>query len=261
MSGRRFESVFASDGQCPGGKPRFRTAGSGIQMPPRFAPLTDSVVEALHSQGINVIERSLGSPGNVDSYHLEASFKDGGLQASTGKYWMEKRGAWVEGEEAVCWVAHLLGLRPPGSLRRHQVPRLPTELRTAYEATDYLVHADTEIHLQVGSPLPCDLLKLMTAGEVSTAALLTAWNPFSQALPDPINRLRQRQLLHDLSQRGIRSVAAEGRDRKGEWPAEPSVLALGLSRQAADELLVRYQQHALVWCTLDSPIQLLEHPR
>ena len=261
MSGRRFESVFANDGQSPGGRPRFRIAGSGIHKPPRFAPLTGSVVEALRSQGINVIERSLGSPGNVDSYHLEASFKDGGLQASTGNYWMEKRGAWVEGEEAVCWVAQLLGLKPPGSLRRHQAPRLPTELRTAYEATDYIVHADEEIHLEVGSPPPGELLKFLTDSQASTAALVTAWNPFSRALPDPINRLRQRQLLHDLSQRGIRPVAAEGRDRSGEWPAEPSVLALGLPRQAADELLVRYQQHALVWCTLDGPIQLLEHPR
>ena len=261
MSGRRFESVFASDGQGPDEKPRFRIAGSGIHQSPRFAPLTDAVVEALQSQGVNVVERSLGSPGNVDSYHLDASFKDGGLQASTGNYWMEKRGAWVDGEEAVCWVAHLLGLRPPGSLRRHHAPRLPNELRAAYRATDYIVSADVDIHLEVSSPLPDELLKLMAANQVSTAAFVTAWNPFSRPLPDPINRLRQRQLLHDLSHRGLRSIAAEGRDRAGEWPPEASVLALGLSRQAADELLVRYQQHALVWCTLDRPVRLLEHPR
>ena len=261
MSGRRFEAVFAFDGHSRDGKPRFRIAGSGIHRPPCFAPLTDSVVEALRSQGIPVTERSLGSPGNVDSYHLEASFKDGGLQASTGNYWMEQRGAWVVGEEAACWVAHLLGLKPPGSLRRRLPPRLPAELRAAYDATDFIVHADAEFHLAVGSPLPHDLAKLMTEYKVSTAALVTAWNPFSRSLPEPINRLRQQQLMHDLADRGISWVAAEGRDRAGEWPAEPSLLALGLSRQAVDELLARYQQHALVWCTLDGPAQLLEHPR
>ena len=102
MSGRRFEAVFTFDSQGRDGKPRFRIAGSGIHGPPCFAPLTDSVVEALRSQGIQVKERSLGSPGNVDSYHLDASFSDGGLRASTGNYWIEQRGAWVVGEEAVC---------------------------------------------------------------------------------------------------------------------------------------------------------------
>lgn len=261
MSGRRFEAVFTFDSQGRDGKPRFRIAGSGIHRPPCSAPLTDSVVEALRSQGIIVSERSLGSPGNVDSYHLDASFSDGGLQASTGNYWMEQRGAWVEGEQAVCWVAQLLGLQPPGSLRRRHAPRLPAELRAAYEVTDYIVHADAEIHLVVGSPLPHDLARLMTEYKVSTAALVTAWNPFSRSLPEPTNRLRQRQLMHDFSHRGIRWVAAEGRDRAGEWPAEHSLFALGLSRQAVDELLVRYQQHALVWCTLDRPVRLLEHPR
>ena len=41
MSGRRFESVFASDGQGPDEKRRFRIAGRGIHRPPCFAPLTD----------------------------------------------------------------------------------------------------------------------------------------------------------------------------------------------------------------------------
>ena len=58
MSGRRFESVFASDGHTRDGKPRFRIAGSGIHQPPRDAPLTDSVAEALQSQGVNVTEWS-----------------------------------------------------------------------------------------------------------------------------------------------------------------------------------------------------------
>lgn len=62
----------------------------------------------------------MGSPANCDSYHLEASFLDGGLRAKTGNYWYAARGAWIRGPKAVLLVALKLGLNvTPAWRRRH----------------------------------------------------------------------------------------------------------------------------------------------
>jgi hypothetical protein len=52
----------------------------------------------------------MGSPANVDSFHLEAKFLDGGLAGETGNYFGE-RGAWIDGPRAVLLIALQLGLK------------------------------------------------------------------------------------------------------------------------------------------------------
>lgn len=257
----RFESVFPRDGVTDEGTPRFRIRGSGVHEDPESAPLTQRIVDHLEANGINVTRRSWGSPGNADSHHLDGPFLDGGLQAKTGNYWMEPRGAWIGGEEAVTWLAHGLGLMPPASQPRHRIPALPEALRNAYAATDFVVLVEPEIHVDIGMQPPQALLDRMTAQESDYAAIVTAWNPFSRALVDGDNRLRQKQLLHELHALGLDTLPAEGRDCQGQWPAEDSVLVFGLTLTHAESLLAKYQQHALVWITDDMPTQLMFHPR
>ena len=255
----RFESVFQADGVSQDGEPRFRIRGSGVQKFPTHAPLTRRIVQHLESKGITVDRRSWGSPANVDSHHLDALFLYGRFHAKTGNYWIEPRGAWVEGEDAVTWLAHGLGLMAAASLRRMHPPRPSDALRAAYAATDFVVLDARHIHLEIGKPTPEALLQRMQATQVVTAAIVTAWNPFSQPLAEVENRLRQKQLQHDLRDRGLDTLPAEGRDRQGQWPVEASLLAFGLTREDARELLVRYQQHALVWITEDQPVELMFH--
>lgn len=106
---RAFSSVFKVTE--PRGN-KWRIVRSGVQGFPVDAENTRAVVDALECNGIEVRQYSMGSPANVSSYHLEAKFKDGGLTASTGTYWYGRRGAWIEGLEAVEWVASLLDLTP-----------------------------------------------------------------------------------------------------------------------------------------------------
>jgi len=89
---------------------RWRIAGSGVMGEPTDAPNTEAVVEALRANGVEVRFYSLGSSAGVDSHHLEARFLDGGLHAQTGSYWYGKKGAWIDGPEAVKWVGQLLDL-------------------------------------------------------------------------------------------------------------------------------------------------------
>ena len=46
---------------------------------------------------------------------------------------------------------------------------------------------------------------------------------------------------------GYACVLGEGRDPRGEWPAEASVLVLGISRREAEILGRSYEQNAIVF--------------
>ena len=135
-------------------------------------------------------------------------------------------------------------------------PRVPASLRDAYAATDYVVHATPELHVRIGEHLPQELKTLMAEKGCRTAAIVTAWNPYSERLSSEDNHLRQLQLHQDLAAAGIEWVPAEGRDPTGAWPAEASVLAFGLDADGARGLMARYQQHAIVWLSLDEPASL-----
>lgn len=255
---RRFESLFQRDGLSAEGKPRFRITGSGVQTQPTDAPATCAIVNRLEREGMRVTSSSMGSAASSNCYKLIADFIDGGLRAETGNYWMSKRGAWIEGEEAVAWLANKLGLRPPGSLRLTRRPSLPAELEAAYVATDFVAFATSEpIHVAIGQPIPTALAALMDTHRSESAAIVTAWNPFGRNLSEGANRLRQMQFLHELRSLGLYWIAAEGRDPKGEHTTEESALVFGVSRESASTLLQRYQQHALVWMTRDDVAQLM----
>ena len=107
---RRFSSVFR---ESEPNANKWRISGSGVKGFPDNAQLTHIVVDALESNVVEVRHYSMGSAANASSYHLEAKFKDGGLSARTGTYWYGERGAWIEGRDAVEWVAELLDLVPP----------------------------------------------------------------------------------------------------------------------------------------------------
>lgn len=111
---RRFSSVFKQEDPLV---PEWRIASSGVRGWPLKAENTAAIASALRSNGITVREYSMGSPANMDSYHLEAKFFDGGLKASTGKYWYGRKGAWITGHEAIAFVAEILDLILPPVMR------------------------------------------------------------------------------------------------------------------------------------------------
>jgi hypothetical protein len=70
----------------------------------------------------------------------------------------------------------------------------------------------------------------------STAAFVTAWNPFSRLLSDRLNRARQAQLEAGLRARGLRYLEGEGRATTGDWSPEKSAMVFNLSRREAMSL-------------------------
>jgi len=92
---------------------------------------------------------------------------------------------------------------------------------------------------------------------VDCSAYITAWNPWSEYLPDAENAKRQENLLHALPTRSLRWLEGIGKHPGNRWPGEPSVLILGLSLAAAKVLAEDFEQNAFVWSGAGAMPQLV----
>lgn len=117
----------------------------------------------------------------------------------------------------------------------------------AYRDAVYLIHlGDQEIALQVNQASH-QLVKLMDEWEVSTAAFLTAFNPYSQTLDAQENEARQKKMWADAQPMCPKIFPGLGRDQRNQWPHELSMLALGIHLEDAQTLADRYEQNAFLW--------------
>lgn len=133
---------------------------------------------------------------------------------------------------------------------------LRPDLFAAYRKAHYVVFADGEIVLRIGEPNPA-LERLLEAHGARTAAFVTAANPGGEAMPPEANRIATDALRAAQLAAGYVCFAGEGRDPAGDWVAEPSVLVLGISREAADLLGRTFAQNAIVFVDKGGAPQLL----
>ncbi len=125
------------------------------------------------------------------------------------------------------------------------MPLTPDLLR-AYEKADYVVFGEPELVIRVGE-LNADLDELMDECEATTAAYLSAANPDGELQGDEDNHAAAQALLRHTLLVGLPTYEGEGRDPLGKWPAEPSVLVLGIERKDAEYLGVTHAQNAIVF--------------
>ena len=117
----------------------------------------------------------------------------------------------------------------------------------AYREAVYVVDfGDREITLQVGKANAA-LAKSMKGCEVTTAAFLTAFNPYSQVVDSVENEVRQKRMWADAQPMCPKIFPGIGRDKNDQWPHELSMLALGIDLEDAQALADRYEQNAFLW--------------
>lgn len=119
----------------------------------------------------------------------------------------------------------------------------------AYLETDYGIHSDAPFTLKVGVANPA-LAAPHKAHRVESSAFITACNPFSRDFADAANADLQAALNRELHQRSVTFIEGIGQHTSNQWLGEPSLLVLGLSREAAKALGVRHQQNAIIWSGL-----------
>jgi hypothetical protein len=134
------------------------------------------------------------------------------------------------------------------------------ELTEAYRRTSFW--ADTprgRLRLRIGVP-NAELDALLAAEKVRSWAYLTAYNPGSVRLGESDNRRSQERLERAVREAGFSFFRGEGVGDDGDWPAEPSLLVLGITRGHAVELGKQFRQRAIVYGEAGGSPQLLMCP-
>jgi predicted nucleic acid-binding protein len=130
---------------------------------------------------------------------------------------------------------------------------LSPELVAAYRQAEYAVR-EPPIVIRVGEAnAALDAL----IGADGGAAFITAVNPGSEQRSAEENRQRLAALKQALDAGQHRYLDGEGRDPKRAWPAEPSLLVLGIARHEAHALARRFGQNGFVWCEPGNAPQLV----
>lgn len=125
--------------------------------------------------------------------------------------------------------------------------KVPAELVEAYNRTKYLIQPENgEIVLRIGEPSTA-IAELIEAAAADGGAFITAENPFSEPLTVDENKDRQDRLREDLAVLGALIIDGAGQGEDPSWPAEASYSAIGITRDQACELGVKYEQNAIVW--------------
>jgi hypothetical protein len=121
------------------------------------------------------------------------------------------------------------------------------QLIDAYTATSYVVLQNGEAFtLRVGERSSV-LDQLLASHRKQTAAFMTASNPYSSARSESENVEANVRLRADLMKVSIALLEGYGQGEDGEWPAEQSFLAVGITRNDAEAIGRRYQQNAILW--------------
>lgn len=137
---------------------------------------------------------------------------------------------------------------------------LAPELRAAYAATEYVVGGRA---LRLGAASP-SLVEVVGEGWVRLA-VVTACNPFSEALSSEENSRRSSELAAWIAGAGLVAVPSLNVDPSGAWPDEPGVavvfgpLASGWG-EVVDDLLLTFAQHAAVVVERWGTVELRRHP-
>ena len=133
---------------------------------------------------------------------------------------------------------------------------LDADLIKAYEITNFHVKTVPAFTLNIGK-VSEELKALLNQNDVSNAAFITAWNPYSKSLSDEENQARNAQLKNELNIRSLEFIDGFGQDPAGQWSGEDSFLVLGISLETSKNLGAQFEQNAVVWSDKDAVPQLM----
>jgi uncharacterized protein DUF3293 len=132
-----------------------------------------------------------------------------------------------------------------------------TVLWDAYRRTTYVAHTGHgDIRINPGRRSTA-LDGLLNERRLREWAYLTAYNPASRRLAEEENARRQRELVETVRDRGLAFLDGEGIGEDAQWPAEPSILILGIESDDARALGRQFGQLAIVVGRTGEPARLV----
>jgi hypothetical protein len=129
-------------------------------------------------------------------------------------------------------------------------------LAHSFRHTTYRVFTDPPIDIRIGTA-NTDLEHLLRTRQVRSWAFITACNPGSQPLNPQENLARHCVLREAVATRHLASVEGQALADRNDWPAEQSLLILGINRTEALALGHQFGQLAIVYGRAGSGAELL----
>jgi hypothetical protein len=132
-----------------------------------------------------------------------------------------------------------------------------TDLEQHYLDTIYFVFVDGKQYgVKIGEDNLPIIMQLFKNNNVSTAAILTAWNPRSEVIDFQQNKLRNNDLYNLIEEHNYLCFEALGKGKDLMWPAEEGYIIFGLNKEEAEAIAVKYEQNAYVWLEQEKPVSL-----
>ena len=118
------------------------------------------------------------------------------------------------------------------------------ELLKQYQETDYCFSTPQyTFTIRIGED-NADFMNFLKQEGISQWAYLTAYNPFSLAMPAYYNQNQQQRLLEAL--KAYRVFGGAGQSRSCDWPAEESAFVAGIPAKEACRLGIAFGQNAIL---------------
>ncbi|SEM73012.1 DUF3293 domain-containing protein [Nitrosomonas marina] len=130
--------------------------------------------------------------------------------------------------------------------------KLPEILVAQYRLADYRVGSGTDAFIMHIDRYSAPMNKLMTAKQVSNAAIITAYNPLGRRQSAQNNREAHVTLQGALDRRAVCLIESTNLDPAGTWPDETGFCVLGVRFETVCALGLRFRQNAIVWIHNDA---------
>ena len=131
------------------------------------------------------------------------------------------------------------------------------DLNSSYQNAIYEVYyGDRTIRLFIDRHNPL-LDSILEQYQVTTWALITAHNPYSQCLSAEENQQRHQLLIELVRSQNLIFFDGVGKDKDGAWTPEPSLFIIGIKLKRAISIGNKFQQNAIVFGELKQASQLI----
>lgn len=124
---------------------------------------------------------------------------------------------------------------------------LDRRLVGAYLSTQYRAEVGQSLHLRIGQKLPTATSRFFNEKNISTLAVVSAWNPASIRLAEAENQSRNEKLERKLQKTARLFLPGFNVSNAGDWLPEESFWAVDIMAQEAVRLGKFFGQNAIVW--------------